>query len=220
MEVKKVHRAWIEVKGQTINALAIASQVKLSNEELSLTFKLNERCAEINAIAIGKDYRIDDNLRFTEILECTTKTRNGRLKDSRGESDFQIIEEELSQAIAYYLNDSAGKTGEGAGLQIVPHRDDVTDDDQIAINSLGRVYLSGNLKDKTIKVRTAVIYKRVVTVLDEPIKDVRSHLVCTWADDSLKYLQIDGEIQTGVTFAPKNQMRTVKIDVSEIRVPI
>ncbi|MBN3946430.1 MAG: hypothetical protein HWQ38_08030 [Nostoc sp. NMS7] len=218
MDIKKIYRAWIEVKGESISAYAIPNLVKVPDEEVHLRFKLNEKCGELNAIALGKDFRIDYDSSSIEMLEAKPKSRYGRLKNSQGETDFQIVEEGLSDAIAYYLTDSHEKAGEGVGLEVMPQRDDVTEDDQIAINSEGRIYVSGNVKDKVVKVRTTVVYPRVVVVLPELLVEVRSHLVCLWGDGSIKYVGVKGEIQTGGVISPKNQMRTVKIDLGEVEI--
>jgi len=220
MEIQKVYRAWIEVKGEPITAYALPNLVKFTEDQLQLTFKANIKCAELSAIALGKDYRVDHDARSVEILECHLKSRSGRLKDSGGESNFQIIESELSSAIAYYLNDSNQKTGEGSGLEIVPHRDDVGEDDQIAINSEGRIYVSKNLKDKVVKVRTAVIYPRIIAVLPESLKEAIAHVVCLWDDNSIRYVQVKGEPQTGKTVSPKNQLRTIKLSIDETKVEV
>ena len=218
MNIKKVYRAWVEVEGQAISAYAMPYSVKVTDSVAQLTFKINNNCAELSAIALGKQYRVDYDAQTVEMLEAKSKSRSGLLKNSTGEANFQIVEEELSSAIAYYLTDSNEKSGEGVGLDIVPHRDDVTEDDQIAINSQGRIYIASNVKDKVVKVRATVIYPRVVVVLPELLNEVRSHLVCLWGDGSIKYVGVRGEVQTGGIISPKNQMRTVKIDVNEIRV--
>ncbi|MCC5616534.1 hypothetical protein LC605_15930 [Nostoc sp. CHAB 5836] len=218
MNIKKVYRAWVEVKGEPIAAYAMPHSVKITESEAQLTFKLQPECAEISAIALGKQYRVDYDARSIEMLEAKPKSRSGRLKNSNGQTNFQIVEEELSSAIAYYLTDSNEKSGEGVGLEIMPHRDDVTEDDQIAINSEGRIYVSSNVKDKVVKVRTVVIYKRVVVVLPELLDEVRSHFVCLWGDGDIKYVGVKGKVQTGGVISPKNQMRTVKIDVDEVKV--
>lgn len=210
----------MEVKGESIAAYAIPTSVKLTDEQLQMMFKLNIDCAELSAIALGRDYRVDRDARSFEMLECHLKSRSGRLKDLGGESNFQIVESELSSAIAYYLNDSNQKTGEGSGLEIVPHRDDVGEDDQIAINSEGRIYVSKNLKDKLVKVKTAVIYPRSITVLPEFLEDVIAHIVCLWEDNSIRYVRVLGEPQTGNAISPKNQLRTIKLRVDETKVEV
>lgn len=218
LDIKKVYRTWVEVHGSPIRAYAIADKVKITETEAHLTFKMDANCGELNAIALGKDYQVDYDCRSVEMLEAKPKSRHGRLKDSRGESDFQVVEEELSNAIAYYLTDSNEKTGEGSGLEIMSHRDDVVDDDQIAINSEGRIYVASNLKDKIVKVKTAVTYPRIVAVLPEDLKSIMAHFVCLWGDDSIKYCGAIGVVQRGGTVSLKNQLRAVRIDIEELRI--
>ena len=218
MDIKKVYRAWLEVNGNAIAAYAIPKSVKITDSVAQLTFKLNNDCAELNAIAVGKEYRVDYDAQSTEMLEAKPKSRYGRLKNSSGEANVQIVEDELSNCVAYYLTDSNEKAGEGVGLEIVPHPDDVGEDDQIAINAEGKIYVSGNIKDKVVKVRTAVVYPRVVVVLPELLEEVRSHFVVLWGNGQIKYVGVEGKVQTGGAISPKNKMRTVKIDVDEIKV--
>lgn len=215
-EIKKIYRAWIEVKGEAIAAFANPGLVKWGHEQVQMTFRVNDKCAELQAIALGLDYQIDYDFHTTELLECQPKSQNSRLKNSTDDSNFQIVESELSNAIAYYLADANQKTGEGGSLEIVEYREDVVEDDQIAINKEGRIYVSKNLKDKVIKIKTQVIYERIIIVLQKPLLDAVVHIVCLWNDGSIKYIGVNGEIQKGNNSA-KNQLKTVQININEMR---
>jgi hypothetical protein len=120
--------------------------------------------------------------------------------------------------MAYYLVDSAQKTGEGIGLEIVEHPDDVLDDDQIAISPEGRIYVSKNVKDKVVKVRTSIVYPRQVIVMQTPLEQINAHLVYLSKNGNIEYLGIKGELEQNKGVSTKNKLSTVKINITEKKV--
>ncbi|PHJ64933.1 hypothetical protein VF04_03855 [Nostoc linckia z7] len=220
MGIKKIYRAWLEAKQEVIQALAIPHLVKISVDKLQMTFKTENQSSELNAIALGLDYEVQHNIQTIELLQAHPKSQNSRLKNTSGKTNFHLIESELSSAIAYYLVDSNQKSGEGIGLEVVSHPDEVFDDDQIAINSEGRIYISKNVKDKIVKVRTPVIYPRQVIVMQNDLEQIIAHLVCLSETGNVEYLEIKGNLEQNKGVSAKNKLTTIKINIVEKRVEV
>lgn len=220
----KVYRAWLEVGGTIIQALALPTTVKLLCGEsdlasnLQMTFRLSPECTELSAIALGKKFEIIDYGSSTELLEAKPSKRIAKLKDSDGNGNFSLRTEDLSNAIAYYLHDSSDKSGEGNQIQIVSSKAEVTEDDQVAINSSGQIYVSQNLSGKTIKVRTTCVIPRFVNVLPDCLGIITAHIVAKCKDDSMKYFGLSGTTFSVGKLSIKNQLITVNLAITDTRV--
>ena len=208
---KRFCKAWIEVKGAVVGALAINDLVRLTNDQLSLTFRADTKNAELSAIAAGLDYVINENIVIKEVLECKPKKRLGILKLS-GSSDFTI--HDLDSAIAWYLEDASNGEKESKGLTIVK-RADLKGEDEIAIATDGRIFVSENVDGKQVKLRADIRLPRQVMHLPGVIKDIKAHLVYE-EKNNVKYLGVIGEIipninKKGTSIIKERQNIKIKI---------
>jgi hypothetical protein len=170
---KQFCRAWLEVKGKVVDAIALNTSIKLSETELSMTFQGNSQPAELTSIAAGSNFVVEENSIVTEILETKVKNKVGKLKFS-GSSDFKI--HSIDSAIAWYLVGESEKESEAKGLEIVK-KSEVKFDDQIAISQDGRIFVSENVNDKLVKIRTDICIPRQVMTMPIPLPEIKAHLI-------------------------------------------
>jgi hypothetical protein len=170
---KQFCRAWLEVKGKVVDAIALNTSIKLSETELSMTFQGNSQPAELTSIAAGSNFVVEENSIVTEILETKVKNKVGKLKFS-GSSDFKI--HSIDSAIAWYLVGEGEKESEAKGLEIVK-KSEVKFDDQIAISQDGRIFVSENVNDKLVKIRTDICIPRQVMTMPIPLPEIKAHLI-------------------------------------------
>lgn len=170
---KQFCRAWLEVKNKVVEAFAVKDSIQLSETQLSMTFQGNNQPAELSSIAAGSDFIIEENSIVTEILDSKPKNKIGKLKFS-GSSDFKI--HSISNAIAWYIVSESEKDSEAKGLEIVK-KSEVKFDDQIAISQDGRIFVSENVNDKLVKIRTDICIPRQVMTMPIPLPEIKAHLI-------------------------------------------
>ena len=186
---KQFCRAWLEVKGKVVDAIALNTSIKLSETELSMTFQGNSQPAELTSIAAGSNFVVEENSIVTEILETKVKNKVGKLKFS-GSSDFKI--HSIDSAIAWYLVGEGEKESEAKGLEIVK-KSEVKFDDQIAISQDGRIFVSENVNDKLVKIRTDICIPRQVMTMPIPLPEIKAHLIYV-ENDAVWYSGIVGKV--------------------------
>jgi hypothetical protein len=186
---KQFCRAWLEVKGKVVDAIALNTSIKLSETELSMTFQGNSQPAELTSIAAGSNFVVEENSIVTEILETKVKNKVGKLKFS-GSSDFKI--HSIDSAIAWYLVGESEKESEAKGLEIVK-KSEVKFDDQIAISQDGRIFVSENVNDKLVKIRTDICIPRQVMTMPIPLPEIKAHLIYV-ENDAVWYSGIVGKV--------------------------
>lgn len=191
---QKFCRVWIESKNAIVQSYAIPNTVNLSPTELSMTFRVNDKCPELVAIAHGNDYVVAENSVVKEVLTCKPKNRVGRLKTLGGNKDFKI--HDIDSAIAWYLLEESGQSkheAEAKGLEIVV-KSEVKNEDQIAISQDGRIYVSENVNDKLVKIKCEIIIPRQVIHLPFSLSEIKAHLVYE-EDEHIKYTAITGKVK-------------------------
>lgn len=186
---KQFCRAWLEVKGKVVDAIAVNNSITLSETELSMTFQGNSQPAELTSIAAGSDFIVEENSIITEILETKVKNKVGKLKFS-GSSDFTL--HSIDSAIAWYLVSEGEKESEAKGLEIVK-KSEVKFDDQIAISQDGRIFVSENVNDKLVKIRTDICIPRQVITMPIPLSEIKAHLIYV-ENNAVWYLGIVGKV--------------------------
>ena len=205
---KQFCRAWLEVKGKVIDAIAVNNSIKLSETELSMTFQGNSQPAELTSIAAGSDFIIEENSIVTEILETKVKNKVGKLKFS-GSSDFKL--HSIDSAIAWYLVGEGEKESEAKGLEIVK-KSEVKFDDQIAISQDGRIFVSENVNDKLVKIRTDICIPRQVMTMPIPLPEIKAHLIYV-ENDAVWYSGIVGKVIN--SNSSLKQKKTVVMQISQ-----
>lgn len=206
--VKQFCRAWLEVKGKVVDAFAVNDSIRLSETELSMTFQGNNQPAELTSIAAGSDFVVEENSIITEILETKVKNKIGKLKFS-GSSDFKL--HSISNAIAWYLVGEGEKESEAKGLEIVK-KSEVKFDDQIAISQDGRIFVSENVNDKLVKIRTEICIPRQVMTMPIPLPEIKAHLIYV-ENNAVWYSGIVGKVIN--SNSSLKQKKTVVIQISE-----
>lgn len=206
--VKQFCRAWLEVKGKVVDAFAVNDSIRLSETELSMTFQGNNQPAELTSIAAGSDFVVEENSIITEILETKVKNKIGKLKFS-GSSDFKL--HSISNAIAWYLVGEGEKESEAKGLEIVK-KSEVKFDDQIAISQDGRIFVSENVNDKLVKIRTDICILRQVMTMPIPLPEIKAHLIYV-ENNAVWYSGIVGKVIN--SNSSLKQKKTVVIQISE-----
>ena len=205
---KQFCRAWLEVKGKVVDAIALNTSIALSETELSMTFQGNSQPAELTSIAAGSDFVVEENSIITEILETKVKNKVGKLKFSRS-TDFTI--HSLDCAIAWYLVGEGEKESEAKGLEIVK-KSEVKFDDQIAISQDGRIFVSENVNDKLVKIRTEFCIPRQVMTMPIPLPEIKAHLIYV-ENDAVWYSGIVGKVIN--SNSSLKQKKTVVMQISE-----
>lgn len=205
---KQFCRAWLEVKGKVVDAIAVNNSIKLSETELSMTFQGNSQPAELTSIAAGSDFVVEENSIVTEILEAKVKNKVGKLKFS-GSSDFKL--HSIDSAIAWYLVGEGEKESEAKGLEIVK-KSEVKFDDQIAISQDGRIFVSENVNDKLVKIRTDICIPRQVMTMPIPLPEIKAHLIYV-ENDAVWYSGIVGKVIN--SNSSLKQKKTVVMQISE-----
>jgi hypothetical protein len=205
---KQFCRAWLEVKGKVVDAIALNTSIKLSETELSMTFQGNSQPAELTSIAAGSNFVVEENSIVTEILETKVKNKVGKLKFS-GSSDFKI--HSIDSAIAWYLVGEGEKESEAKGLEIVK-KSEVKFDDQIAISQDGRIFVSENVNDKLVKIRTEICIPRQVMTMPIPLPEIKAHLIYV-ENDAVWYSGIVGKVIN--SNSSLKQKKTVVMQISE-----
>ena len=206
--VKQFCRAWLEVKGKVVDAFAVNDSIRLSETELSMTFQGNNQPAELTSIAAGSDFVVEENSIITEILETKVKNKIGKLKFS-GSSDFKL--HSISNAIAWYLVGEGEKESEAKGLEIVK-KSEVKFDDQIAISQDGRIFVSENVNDKLVKIRTEICIPRQVMTMPIPLPEIKAHLIYV-ENDAVWYSGIVGKVIN--SNSSLKQQKKVVMQISE-----
>lgn len=206
--VKQFCRAWLEVKGKVVDAFEVNDSIRLSETELSMTFQGNNQPAELTSIAAGSDFVVEENSIITEILETKVKNKIGKLKFS-GSSDFKL--HSISNAIAWYLVGEGEKESEAKGLEIVK-KSEVKFDDQIAISQDGRIFVSENVNDKLVKIRTDICILRQVMTMPIPLPEIKAHLIYV-ENNAVWYSGIVGKVIN--SNSSLKQKKTVVIQISE-----
>lgn len=205
---KQFCRAWLEVKGKVVDAIAVNNSIKLSETELSMTFQGNSQPAELTSIAAGSDFVVEENSIVTEILEAKVKNKVGKLKFS-GSSDFKL--HSIDSAIAWYLVGEGEKESEAKGLEIVK-KSEVKFDDQIAISQDGRIFVSENVNDKLVKIRTDICIPRQVMTMPIPLSEIKAHLIYV-ENNAVWYSGIVGKVIN--SNSSLKQKKTVVMQISE-----
>ena len=205
---KQFCRAWLEVKGKVVDAIAVNNSIKLSETELSMTFQGNSQPAELTSIAAGSHFVVEENSIVTEILETKVKNKVGKLKFS-GSSDFKI--HSIDSAIAWYLVGEGEKESEAKGLEIVK-KSEVKFDDQIAISQDGRIFVSENVNDKLVKIRTDICIPRQVMTMPIPLPEIKAHLIYV-ENDAVWYSGIVGKVVN--SNSSLKQKKTIVVQISE-----
>lgn len=211
---KNIYCAWISVDNKPIESLAEKGSIEIDKDNvLSARFQVNENSAELYSVSLGKQFSVIENDTFTEILEAKPTQQLARLKDDAGNSNFEIVKEDLHKAIAYYLIDDSDKPGKGTGLQIVPDKKDVTDSDLIAINSKGQIYVSENVKGKVVKVRCNVLVKRKVITLNNALGPINFHVIAKEIDGTIIVKTYEGQPQKNIGVNGKNRFCPIKLQI-------
>jgi hypothetical protein len=205
---KQFCRAWLEVKGKVVDAIALNTSIKLSETELSMTFQGNSQPAELTSIAAGSNFVVEENSIVTEILETKVKNKVGKLKFS-GSSDFKI--HSIDSAIAWYLVGEGEKESEAKGLEIVK-KSEVKFDDQIAISQDGRIFVSENVNDKLVKIRTEICIPRQVMTMPIPLPEIKAHLIYV-ENNAVWYSGIVGKVIN--SNSSLKQQKKVVMQISE-----
>ena len=205
---KQFCRAWLEVKGKVVDAIAVNNSIKLSETELSMMFQGNSQPAELTSIAAGSDFVVEENSIITEILETKVKNKVGKLKFS-GSSDFKL--HSIDSAIAWYLVGEGEKESEAKGLEIVK-KSEVKFDDQIAISQDGRIFVSENVNDKLVKIRTDICIPRQVMTMPIPLSEIKAHLIYV-ENNAVWYSGIVGKVIN--SNSSLKQKKTVVMQISE-----
>lgn len=205
---KQFCRAWLEVKGKVVDAIAVNNSITLSETELSMTFQGNSQPAELTSIAAGSDFIVEENSIITETLETKVKNKVGKLKFS-GSSDFKL--HSIDSAIAWYLVSEGEKESEAKGLEIVK-KSEVKFDDQIAISQDGRIFVSENVNDKLVKIRTDICIPRQVMTMPIPLLEIKAHLIYV-ENDAVWYSGIVGKIIN--SNSSLKQKKTVVMQISQ-----
>jgi hypothetical protein len=205
---KQFCRAWLEVKGKVVDAIALNTSIKLSETELSMTFQGNSQPAELTSIAAGSNFVVEENSIVTEILETKVKNKVGKLKFS-GSSDFKI--HSIDSAIAWYLVGEGEKESEAKGLEIVK-KSEVKFDDQIAISQDGRIFVSENVNDKLVKIRTDICIPRQVMTMPIPLPEIKAHLIYV-ENNAVWYSGIVGKVIN--SDSSLRQQKKVVMQISE-----
>jgi hypothetical protein len=210
---KQFCRAWLEVKGKVVDAIALNTSIKLSETELSMTFQGNSQPAELTSIAAGSNFVVEENSIVTEILETKVKNKVGKLKFS-GSSDFKI--HSIDSAIAWYLVGEGEKESEAKGLEIVK-KSEVKFDDQIAISQDGRIFVSENVNDKLVKIRTDICIPRQVMTMPIPLPEIKAHLIYV-ENNAVWYSGIVGKVIN--SDSSLRQQKKVVMQISERTVEV
>lgn len=205
---KQFCRAWLEIKGKVVDAIAVNNSITLSETELSMTFQGNSQPAELTSIAAGSDFIVEENSIITETLETKVKNKVGKLKFS-GSSDFKL--HSIDSAIAWYLVGEGEKESEAKGLEIVK-KSEVKFDDQIAISQDGRIFVSENVNDKLVKIRTDICIPRQVMTMPIPLPEIKAHLIYV-ENDAVWYSGIVGKVIN--SNSSLKQKKTVVMQISE-----
>ena len=205
---KQFCRAWLEVKGKVVDAIAVNNSITLSETELSMTFQGNSQPAELTSIAAGSDFIVEENSIITETLETKVKNKVGKLKFS-GSSDFKL--HSIDSAIAWYLVGEGEKESEAKGLEIVK-KSEVKFDDQIAISQDGRIFVSENVNDKLVKIRTDICIPRQVMTMPIPLPEIKAHLIYV-ENDAVWYSGIVGKVIN--SNSSLKQKKTIVMQISE-----
>ena len=205
---KQFCRAWLEVKGKVVDAIAVNNSITLSETELSMTFQGNSQPAELTSIAAGSDFIVEENSIITETLETKVKNKVGKLKFS-GSSDFKL--HSIDSAIAWYLVGEGEKESEAKGLEIVK-KSEVKFDDQIAISQDGRIFVSENVNDKLVKIRTEICIPRQVMTMPIPLPEIKAHLIYV-ENDAVWYSGIVGKVIN--SNSSLKQKKTVVMQISQ-----
>ncbi|ATW59278.1 hypothetical protein Cl131_gp010 [Aphanizomenon phage vB_AphaS-CL131] len=205
---KQFCRAWLEVKGKVVDAIAVNNSITLSETELSMTFQGNSQPAELTSIAAGSDFIVEENSIITETLETKVKNKVGKLKFS-GSSDFKL--HSIDSAIAWYLVGEGEKESEAKGLEIVK-KSEVKFDDQIAISQDGRIFVSENVNDKLVKIRTDICIPRQVMTMPIPLPEIKAHLIYI-ENDAVWYSGIIGKVIN--SNSSLKQKKTIVMQISE-----
>ena len=205
---KQFCRAWLEVKGKVVDAIAVNNSITLSETELSMTFQGNSQPAELTSIAAGSDFIVEENSIITETLETKVKNKVGKLKFS-GSSDFKL--HSIDSAIAWYLVGEGEKESEAKGLEIVK-KSEVKFDDQIAISQDGRIFVSENVNDKLVKIRTDICIPRQVMTMPIPLLEIKAHLIYV-ENDAVWYSGIVGKVIN--SNSSLKQKKTVVMQISQ-----
>ena len=205
---KQFCRAWLEVKGKVVDAIAVNNSITLSETELSMTFQGNSQPAELTSIAAGSDFIVEENSIITETLETKVKNKVGKLKFS-GSSDFKL--HSIDSAIAWYLVGEGEKESEAKGLEIVK-KSEVKFDDQIAISQDGRIFVSENVNDKLVKIRTDICIPRQVMTMPIPLYEITAHLIYV-ENDAVWYSGIVGKVIN--SNSSLKQKKTVVMQISQ-----
>lgn len=205
---KQFCRAWLEVKGKVVDAIAVNNSITLSETELSMTFQGNSQPAELTSIAAGSDFIVEENSIITETLETKVKNKVGKLKFS-GSSDFKL--HSIDSAIAWYLVGEGEKESEAKGLEIVK-KSEVKFDDQIAISQDGRIFVSENVNDKLVKIRTDICIPRQVMTMPISLPEIKAHLIYV-ENDAVWYSGIVGKVIN--SNSSLKQKKTIVMQISE-----
>lgn len=185
----EIHKAWLTVKNKSTSvALNNKTYVDWQKRTLSLTFP--PEAVEPEAIALGRDFDVKENIKVFVNLEAIASNSPSTLYDTSGISGYEISvnPEVLRQSIAWY--EVPGKNNmeiptialelAEAIKQGVPN--------QVKILPNGEILTSKDLIGKFIKIRMPVTFDRQIILLAEPIESFTAHLIAY--DGRYKYIRV------------------------------
>ncbi len=156
--------AWIEVNGRPVEAYAENNLVNISWELGVASIGFKATTSELNALALGQDYTVQEDYQDFTLLGATGKPGYFTLKDLSGKSNYKLIVD-FEKWSAYYLLD----TNESKGKQI-DVVEEITGASQICVSNTGKFKVSNNLYNKQVRVRARVLFPKLVIIGNKPFE--------------------------------------------------
>lgn len=204
----QIHKAWLTV-GDKATSVALNHKTYIDWQKRTLVITFPPQAVEPEAIALGRDFDVKENIKTFVNLEAMASNSPAPLFDSSGISGYEISvnPDILRQSIAWYELPSKNSTEIPAvTLELVEViKQDVPS--QVKILPNGEVMVSKDLIGKLVKIRMPVVFDRQIILLANPIESFTAHLIAY--DGHYKYIQVKCKPEVDEYRAKGQKIRTV-----------
>jgi hypothetical protein len=207
----RIDTAWLEVNGSPVNALAYSDTVSYQDGRLSLTIPFIPAAEELNAIAIGKQYEIVLNRCDTFVLEAYPQDKVTSLINFT-KLPYEIVSPP-EEIFGYY---SLPNSSQGTRLKFVERGSTSQGEDLVALLDNNQIECSPNLRGKTLKFRTDIVYPRWVVEKNEPLSEVGVRLVGADAQLNFWHLYAKGKLVAPKSVDLESPVRNIELKDVEI----